>query len=163
MLPDGTFKQAEITSCGLNGAPLRAEGEYEARIACHLFSKKGVYFYNAVKPPKGCHPYFTQTGKDREKNGDQYIANFVDGATAGFKYFNFADTKEIGVTVSGKAKGSITVRSSLNGETVAVININVNSGTSKFTAPLHVPNGTHPLYFTYNGIGSLNFLSVFFK
>ena len=26
--PDGSIKQVEITSCGLNGKPLRAEGRY---------------------------------------------------------------------------------------------------------------------------------------
>ena len=36
MNADGTFTQAEITSCGLNGAPLKAKGSYEARIACNL-------------------------------------------------------------------------------------------------------------------------------
>ena len=33
----GNIKQAEITSCGLNGGPLRGEGEYPAYLACHLY------------------------------------------------------------------------------------------------------------------------------
>lgn len=36
------FYQAEVTSCGLNGGPLKDEGTYEARIACHLYSKYGT-------------------------------------------------------------------------------------------------------------------------
>ena len=38
---DGSIAQAEITSCGLNGGPLQGRGEYEARIACNLTSRKG--------------------------------------------------------------------------------------------------------------------------
>jgi len=162
MLEDGTFKQAEITSCGLNGGPLKAEGEYEARIACNLFSKKGVYFYNAIKPLKGCHPYFTQSGKDREENGDQYIANFCDGATAGFKYFNFNSNKKIAVTVSGKARGEMVVKDGLFGHTVGVIAINSTKTPQKFTAELNIENGVKPLYFTFKGKGALNFISIEF-
>lgn len=36
------FYQAEVTSCGLNGGPLSDIGTYEARIACHLYSKNGT-------------------------------------------------------------------------------------------------------------------------
>ena len=33
---DGRIAQTEVTSCGLNGGPLRGNGRYEARIACNL-------------------------------------------------------------------------------------------------------------------------------
>ena len=33
---DGSIKQAEMTSCGLNGGPLKAEGTYPAVIACNI-------------------------------------------------------------------------------------------------------------------------------
>ena len=115
MNPDGTFNQAEITSCGLNGGPLEASGIYEARIACNLFSKEGVKFYTA-KIRKGIHPYFTQSGKDREENGDQYIANFKDGATCGFKYFDFKDNKHISVGIRGKANGKMVIKDGLDGK-----------------------------------------------
>ncbi|WP_412363236.1 hypothetical protein [Faecalimonas umbilicata] len=36
MRADGSFEQAEMTSCGLNGGPLKGNGRYEARIACNL-------------------------------------------------------------------------------------------------------------------------------
>ncbi len=163
MLPDGSFKQAEITSCGLNNGPLKAEGKYEARIACHLFSKKGVYFYSAVKHRKGCHPYFTQTGGDREENGDQYIANFSDGATAGFKYFEFKDNKSIGISIKGNATGKMIVKDGVDGNTVAVIDICSDKTARKFTAPLNISNGVHPLYFTYQGKGRFDFISFFLE
>lgn len=159
MNADGTFRQAEITSCGLNGGPLEAKGAYEARIACNLTSKKGVKFYT-VKTPAGCHPYFTQTGKDREGDGDQYVANFCDGATAGFKYFTFAGNKTIAVTLRGRAKGTVTVKDE-NGE-AAKIGVDLTKGVQTFSAPLRIADGVHPLYFTFRGKGRPDFLSITF-
>lgn len=42
---DGSIKQVEVTSSGLNGGPLKGQGEYEARIACNLSSGKGGRFH----------------------------------------------------------------------------------------------------------------------
>lgn len=156
MNEDGTFRQAEITSCGCNGGPLKAVGEYEARIACHLFSKKGVRFYT-FKTPEGRHPYFTQSGEDRESDPDQYIANFRDGATAGFKYFEYEDNKKISVTVCGNAKGIMVVKDGLCGNTVAEIGIAPSKKLTRFSAEFHKGNGVGPLYFTFRGKGKLDF------
>lgn len=162
MNADGTFAQAEITSCGLNGGSLLAQGAYEARIACNLFSRKGVRFYT-LKMPAGCHPYFTQSGVDRENNSDQYIANFCNGATAGFKYFEFNDTKTISVTVCGKANGVMTVKDGLNGKTVAKIKISPCRVRTEFTAVMNIDNGKKPLYFTFYGKGSFDFAELSFN
>ncbi len=156
---DGTFRQAEITSCGLNGGPLKAEGSYEARIACNLYSREGVKFYT-MKTPAGCHPYFTQTGKDRESDGDQYIANFCDGATAGFKYFLFEGAKEISVTLRGVAEGTMSVTD--GSKEVASIPISAKTGGT-FSAPLSEIEGVKPLYFTFRGKGKPDFLSIAFR
>ncbi|HEY8423222.1 MAG TPA: family 43 glycosylhydrolase [Clostridia bacterium] len=106
---NGRFVQAEMTSCGLNGGSLKGAGKYPAYIACNLFSKKGCYWYGAVKRPKGIHPYFTQNGGDRESGPDQYIANFCDGAAAGYKYFELDNPKSVGVEIKGRAKGVMEV------------------------------------------------------
>jgi arabinoxylan arabinofuranohydrolase len=156
---NGYFHQAEITSCGLNGKPLKGKGVYEARIACHLTSGKGARWYWAFKGPKGIHPYFTQTGHDREELGDQYIANVTDGATAGFKYFCFKDTKQIAVTVRGKAKGYFLVSTEINGKAVALIPVHNTSKKIVLEASLQVIEGVYPLYFTYYGEGKLDFIS----
>ncbi len=160
MNADGTFTQAEITSCGLNGAPLKAEGSYEARIACNLFSKKGVKFYT-FKSPKGCHPYFTQGGEDRECDPDQYIANFCDGATAGFKYFEFDGANEISVVIRGNANGIITVSDGT--ETVAKIPVKPCKARTAYRAELNIEKGVKPLYFTFYGKGKCDFCAISFK
>lgn len=159
MTKDGHFVQAEITSCGLNGKPLADNGAYEARIACNLFSKKGVKFYS-VKSPAGVHPYFTQSGKDREDNGDQYIANFCDGATAGFKYFDFVSANHVAVTVKGNAQGTLIVKDNIDGKVVAQIKITPSKGPEEFSAPLEIAKGVKPLYFTFVGKGKFDFIGI---
>ncbi len=160
MNADGTFTQAEITSCGLNGAPLKAKGSYEARIACNLYSKKGVKFYT-FKSPKGCHPYFTQSGEDRECDPDQHIANFCDGATAGFKYFEFGGANKICVEICGNANGIINVSDETG--TVAQIPVKPCKKRTKYCAELDINKGVKPLYFTYHGKGNCDFYAIAFE
>ena len=161
MNADGSFDQAEITSCGLSSGALAGKGEYASRVACNLFGRRGVKFYTA-KTPAGSHPYFTQSGKDRENDPDQYIANFCDGATAGFKYFDFDGTSEkISVTVSGRGKGVMLVRTDLNAPPRASVRIDARGGgKQKFTAGIKIGKGIKPLYFTFKGKGKLNFHSI---
>lgn len=152
---DGSIKQVEVTSCGLNGKPLTGRGKYGTFIACNLTSKKGCRFYGGLfKARKGCHPYFTQSGADRN-NPEQYIANFCSGAKAGFKYFEFDGANKLSVTVCGKAKGVMTVKDGKT--TVAQIEIAPCKTLTEFSAKLNVTNGIKPLYFTFNGKGNFIF------
>ena len=50
----GNIKQAEITSCGLNGGPLRGEGEYPAYLACHLYTDKESVYVGVMNSQKLC-------------------------------------------------------------------------------------------------------------
>lgn len=154
---DGSIDQVEVTSCGLNGGPLVGKGEYEARIACNLTSKKGGRFYSVFRGSEGVHPYFTQSGADREDGGDQYIANMRDGATAGFKYFAFADAKSVTVKMRGTAQGKLIVSTTEGGEPVAAIDVSPSADWQDFSAPLKVEDGTHALFFRYEGKGRMDF------
>lgn len=154
---NGAFKQAELTSCGLNGGPLKGEGEYPANIACHLYSKKGAYFYGVFKRRPGCHPYFTQSGKDREHSPDQYIANFCDGATAGFKYFNMDGANKISIKIRGKAKGVVTVLG--NNEEIAQITVLPCKMGGVFSSEMKRIWGKAELSFKFKGKGAFDFIS----
>jgi len=160
--PDGGFYQAELTSCGLNGGPLCGKGRYEARIACNLWAKgheTGRIDGTGVKKRLAKHPYFTQTGKDRERDGDQYIANMYDGACAGFKYFRFDGTESrIRVSVSGQASGHLYVSTDPDGqELLASLPVSPAGSTAYAEAPFTVDAGDNALYFTFRGEGVLNF------
>ncbi len=159
-LPDGSVLQAEQTSCGLNDGPLSGTGIYEARIACNLSSKEGTFAYirTREKDKKGIHPYFTQSGTDREQDGDQYIANMTDGAWAGFKYFRFTGAENvIAVSVRGTAVGTILVSTALNEEPAARISVRPADTFAFFRAPFKIKAGVHPLFFRYEGNGVFDF------
>lgn len=154
---NGRFYQAEITSCGLNDGPLAGKGTYEARIACNLMSREGTKFYGAFKGLKGIHPYFTQTGKDREDNPDQYIANMRDGAVAGYKYFAFEDTREITIAGKGNATGTMRVYHDLSKAPIAEIPLESSREMKEFRGAIHTEQGTRALYFKYEGAGAFDF------
>ncbi len=153
----GVFLQSEVTSCGLNGGPLSGIGEYEARIACNLWSKNGVARYDG-KFCKKDHPYFTQTGRDRTAHGDQYIANMQDGSVAGFKYFNFQKNSKISLTVSGNGSGHFEISNTMDfSEIAGDIPVELKGQEMTFTENFCPQSGVMPLYFRYCGTGSVNF------
>ncbi len=154
--PDGSFQQAELTSCGLNGGPLAGVGEYPAYIACNLSSKEGCYFYSSRSKSDAAHPYFTQSGEDREENGDQYIANMKDGSWAGFKYFDIAQVSKVCVSVRGTAQGELLVQTSLEGPVCCQIPITPSDGWHACEAEATLPEGIRAIYFTYQGTGAVN-------
>lgn len=97
------------------------KGTYEARIACNLGYKEPAFAYLKVREKDKKHPFFTQSGTDREDNPDQYIANMRDGAWAGCKYFSFEGETRISVKIRGKAKGVLEISTARNGAPVAAL------------------------------------------
>lgn len=159
-LPDGRFKQAEVTSCGLNSGPLVDCGYYEARIACNLWSKQGVGRYDVKSPKKhyGNHPFFSQSGADRDNNPDQRIKNMQDGAVAGFKYFDFQVATKLEVKVSGDGKGMISVSQDKEfRELCCEIPVNCSNKEMAFSKNAKFNKGVRPLYFRYQGDGFIDF------
>lgn len=155
------FYQAEVTSCGLNGGPLKDTGTYEARIACHLYSKNGPT-ESLIEQQNEEHPAFTQEGVDREDKPDQYINNMRDGATAGYRYFLFQDAEKISVMTRGTGDGKFVVRDERNGKIVSEIQIRPSVDWTTYEASLKIEKGKKPLYFTYEGAGSVDFFSFSF-
>ena len=160
---NGVIKQVEMTSRGLNDGLLVDNGEYDARIACVLMSKKGAKRYEFGDIIEEYHPYFTQEGEDRENTPNQYIANMTDGSVAGFKYFNIEQAKEIGVTVRGNGVGYIKVTNSLNNEVIVNIPIKAQNDWKSFVASGELPKGKQGLFFIYEGVGYIDFLKFEIK
>lgn len=158
--PDGSFRQAEVTSCGLNGGPLRGIGRYPAYIACNLWSRDGVGRYDCPSPRRAfaAHPFFTQTGKDQEGDGGQYIANMRNGAVAGFKYFDIRELKTVSVELSGAAEGEFLLSDRSDFQTVSArIQLKLTGGRAEFHAPCAMADGERALYFKFCGKGSVHF------
>ena len=159
-LPDGSIAQAEVTSCGLNGGPLKAEGLYEARIACNLSGKNGTVKSDKARKldKQNLLPYFTQSGKDREGDGDQYIANLKDGAWCGFKYFAFEKaSQELILCVRGTGEGVIRVYHDRSSAPIGEVAVRPSADWNEYTGTLSPEAGTQPLFLVFEGSGALDF------
>ncbi|PRA09468.1 MULTISPECIES: family 43 glycosylhydrolase [unclassified Paenibacillus] len=160
-LEDGTIPQVELTSCGLNDGDLAEVGTYEARIACNMASKEGVPLLVLTYDEN--HPYFTQEGEDREENGNQYIANFQDGATAGYKYFQFAEGNRFRIKIRGEATGKILVTHHLGGEVCASVIITPSEEWQNYETAFSPEKGRQPVFITFQGTGVIDILEFEFK
>ena len=158
--PEGGFRQAEVTSCGLNGGPLEGLGRYPARIACQLYSGQGSARYD-IRFPRlrlASHPYFTQETPDGEQTDTQYIANLRNGAVAGFKYFRLAGLQTVEVELRGRADGELLVADTPDGAPAAAIPVRLHTRQwTTLRAPCPLPDGDRALYFRYKGKGRLDF------
>ena len=95
-------------------------------------------------------------------NPNQYIQNMGDGATAGYRYFEFDGAAKISVDVRGTACGEFVVRDGRGGDVVARIGVSPSEEWKTFSAPLNIGNGKKALYFTYEGTGSADFMRFAF-
>ena len=86
----------------------------------------------------------------------------VDGATAGYRYFDFKTAKTVSVEVRGTADGEFVVRDGRNGPVVSRIAVKPSVDWTSFSAPLTIGDGKHSIYFTYEGTGSADFMSFRF-
>ena len=107
------------------------------------------------------HPYFTQTGKDREENGDQYIANMWDGAVAGFKYFSIDEQTKLSVETKG-AKGGVMQVSTFPDFHAICCEIPLSAEQSAAYL-LKLESGVYALYFRYQGTEAIDFISFLFS
>ncbi len=107
--PDGSIKQVELTSCGLNDGPLRGEGSYPAVICCNLTNGRMPHGCNSIYPiafpnvthrasagPEGTEAVSCDVD---EEAVDRFIGEIEDGTLIGYKYFDCKGLTEIGVTV----------------------------------------------------------------
>lgn len=148
LLEDGRFVQAEITSCGLNGGPLKGEGEYPAYIACNIFGKQPSLYVGGDGKAR-----VMQDGRDGDENLG-YVANIHDGVTVGFKYFDCKDVKGISVSIRGYSHGALEVKTAIDGEVLASIQTDSSNVWEDYSAEVAIPDGVHAIYFTYRGGGT---------
>lgn len=109
MNKDGTFNQAEMTSCGLNGRPLKAQGTYPAYIACVLMKDKALL--SSEKTDLSRHPAIVQ----------DEIVDIQDGTVIGYKYFDVEDLNSISVVIKSTGSGTIYVRNEVDGDNIGEI------------------------------------------
>lgn len=157
LLPDGTFPQAEITSCGLNGGPLPGKGEYPAYIACNLFRDIPSVYVGDSRFPK-----IMQDGRDGDEEPG-YVANIQDTVTIGFKYFDCRNVRKIGIKTRGYAHGIFEVKTAWNGKILAAIRIDSSNVWEEYWSEANIPDGVWAIYLTYRGSGNTSLCSFTLK
>lgn len=154
---DGSISQVEMTSCGLNGGPLRGEGEYGAYLACSLFTDTESVYVGDDRFPK-----IMQDGRDGDREPG-YIGNMRDHATAGFKYFDCKNVSGITIKTRGYASGYFEVRTKWDGEPLAKISVRNSNVWEEYSAPVNIADGRQAIYLTYCGEGNVSLLSFTLK
>lgn len=158
-LEGGHFKQAELTSCGLNGAPLPAKGYYPTHIACNLFyrsAEETVRRDNSPKIADRTKVRIVQSGCDG-MICDAYITDFGNDAVVGFKYFDCRNVRRMAVTVHGYSQGKIVVKTSWDGEVCGSTKLGFDNIDKRYEFDVNIPDGVWPIYFIHEGDGPTQF------
>jgi hypothetical protein len=148
-LPDGTIRQVEMTTQGLYGQPLSAKGIYPAVLCCNLFNRRTRTVAGNGRGNDA--PNITH------KDGERFITAINKGTTIGFKYFDFRCVHGITITVRG-GRGTISVSTVPGGAAQASIALDRSTEWKTCTAPLHIKDTVHALYFVYTGSEKIDFL-----
>ena len=155
---DGSLPQVEITSCGLNGGPLKASGSYPAAIACHLTdpSVTGVIDYGDPKMK-------TQI-RVTEKQNVSFITGIKDGAVVGYKYFDFYGTDFLGLELRGRFEGTVTVAHDEKGKKpIGAIELGLDSDDWQMALiPIMPKQKPQPLYLLSEGTGEWELKTICF-
>ncbi len=149
--PDGSIKQVEITSCGLNLAPLRAEGRYPATIACHITNGH---------MPHGSNKIFTDSfpnvnHRDTPDGRERFIAEIADGTLIRYRYFS-GKSENIGISYKGNCEGTVTI----NGCSAS---ISPAESWTDLAVPVNADGGKYDVTITYSGSGQLEIKEIFFS
>ena len=140
---DGSIAQVELTSCGLNGGALRAEGSYPAVIACNITNGHMPHGSNKIYTES--FPNCTNVGEDR------FIAEIGDGAVIGYKYFDFSGEVNFTATARSAKGGSFEISDRLDGAPKAVVKISPSEEWTDFSAVLDMGKGVSPLFLKFKG------------
>lgn len=151
---DGSIKQVEITSCGLNGGPLVAEGTYPAGIACNITNGK---------MPHGCNSIYTTSFPNANNDEtDRFVAEISENTLIGFKYFDYKGNKKLAITYRGDATGKLTVAQDFQGDTLACFDITPSKDWTTITIDVPFLDGVKGLFLTYMGQGMMDLKEIIF-
>lgn len=152
ILEDGSIPQVEVTSCGLNGGPLSAQGEYPAAIACNITNGRMPHI-QFDKRVEGV-PCVTHSEKDR------FITGIQDGTLIGYKYFEFKGRVRFSLKVRGTGEGKILISDGKSN--LGELEICSTEQWKEFSTIIET-QGTIPLNLIYRGNGTIEFLSFCFS
>ncbi|MGN0165457.1 MAG: family 43 glycosylhydrolase [Lachnospiraceae bacterium] len=159
--PDGSIKQVEITSCGLNNGPLKAQGSYPAVIACNITN--GHMPHGSNKKYEDIFPHVTHEDEER------FIDEIQDKTLMGYKYFSFSGRAKLTLTLKSSGSGYIAVYQKEDGEPVAKLTVSKtvssghNNGWVNISGEVDFEAGVTPLYLRYWGDGIVALKEICFR
>ena len=146
---DGSIPQVAITSCGLNGGPLKASGSYPASIACHLTdpSVTGVIDYS--------DPKMQRQIRVTERQNQSFVTGIKDGAVVGWKDFDFVSASLLALELRGRFSGTICVSHDPEGQLpIGEMELEMDSESwTMVLIPITPLKGKQPLYLRFAGDG----------
>ncbi|WP_298530244.1 family 43 glycosylhydrolase [uncultured Ruminococcus sp.] len=155
--PDGTIKQVEMTSCGLNGGALIGRGAYPAIIASSITNGNMPHGSNKIFEDS----FPNVTHRNTENGTERFIGEIGDGTLIAYKYFSFSGLSRITLTVKGGA-GSFVVSTSLDGEPVCTIEVPACDEWNGLSAEVRIRDGIYPVYLRYTGSGQAELKEIAF-
>ena len=93
ILPGGSIRQVEMTSCGLNQGDLLGNDIYPAAICCHLTNGHMPHIANRQRKDI---PMVSHEGTER------FVANAKKGTKLVYRYFDLSNVGNIAVTARGQ-------------------------------------------------------------
>lgn len=145
---DGNIRQVEMTSCGLNGGPLAANGTYPAAICCNLTNGHMPHLSNAKK-----NKYAPNVNHEEEI---RFVKDVENGTLLGYKYFSFRGYTGIRVTSRGSG-GRILIMTE-PGKPLTEISLQETKDWKTSSTVMFHAQGDLPLYLYYQGEGKADFL-----
>ena len=146
---DGSIPQVELTSQGLNGAPLTGKGEHMAYTVCNMFTKEPELYVGKPGFP---------TCKERLDEGmehpEPFIAGIVDGTTMGFKYYKCEGIKNVSIKVRGYGDGVFEIKTSPEGEALAEMKVENTNIWTEYSSDINLPDGVYAIYISFKGQSS---------
>ena len=153
--PDGSISQAEITSCGLNGAPLEAKGGYPAVIACCITNGK---------MPHGSNSIFTDSFPNvTHRDGERFIGEISSGTMIGFRYFSFSGGEKVSVLLRGTGSLSVTLRTEIDGEILGEVCAPLTDDLQEYVLPCEITKGAKAVYLFFEGDGEAEMPEIGFS
>ena len=145
---DGSIVQVEVTSCGLNGGPLRASGTYPAAICCNLTNGHMRHGSNGNRKSK--EPCVTSG------DGERYVTNIADHTVIGYKHFVFAGETTLSVTYRGSG-GTLSVMTEWD-TPLTEIRLEPAEDWTRSAPALFSAFGKKPLYLRFHGMSMIELL-----
>lgn len=143
---DGTIKQAEMTSCGLNGGVLSGIGSYPATICCNLTNGK---------MPHGQVKNLKEFPKIQSADDEQYLSNLGDKVKVCYKYFDLSQTKKIKVKFRGDFTGKLIIKNGMKGSFCGEICLSPKDSWSEEMTGIVCKEKKSALCFELHGKGKL--------